>query len=121
MSLSTVAPEEIVPIDARWMHNGVLHTGAATVIFSAPIEGVNRYWDGSAWVSTPAEFDMEFSEVLQGHRYDLVVPVAWVGLAVRYLCLAGYRPTLVDSLRVDASVLSRASASQVSSDVGKVS
>lgn len=111
------------PIQVRWRRNGVTLGGAATIEFSRWIATGAQWWDfvNGAWQSTvqPAAA-MTFDTLADAHLYVLTVPTLWSDQVVRYLCRYPGEATLMDVLRVDALVSSRAVARQLLTDVGRV-
>lgn len=121
MSL-TVSPGQRVPLDARWMHNGEVQDGEATVEFLRWTPAGSQWYNvlSGAWQDEPVAWSMTFDEESETHRYDLLVPALWMDEMVRYICRLGSHPALLDVLRCDAAVSTRASERSVGGDIGRV-
>lgn len=78
--MTSVSPGQQVPLEAQWLIDGVAQSGAATVTLRNFIGGVERYWTGSAWTTTPTS--LASTPVAGFYRYLLTIPSAWLDLIV---------------------------------------
>jgi hypothetical protein len=121
--MTTISPEQTVVLDARWMHNGEVLDGDATIEFQRWTPDGSEWWDPTvgAWGPQASPQPMEWDDETATHRYALTVPALWMGQMVRYICRHPGQNALLDNLRCDATVASRASDSAVTGgDIGRV-
>jgi hypothetical protein len=117
----STAPDERLPLVARWTHNGVVLTANGTIEFTRQTVTGTEWWNGSGWQALAFTYTLAYEAASGAHTYALVVPAQWMGQVVRFICRYTSKPSLIDLLRVDATVASRAAASDIATDIGKVS